>query len=229
MNGHQFASSGASASSYPSLPAPPDGPSPESTRVAPELTVTGGRLAHMDRLITPAESARLVAAAEAIGWQSVDWEYSPSYRDCERVVALSEDLAQTLWSRLRPLLRRSDLDGVRPTGWANAGAWRPCGVNPMMRLSRYGPGHHFAPHRDGSFVLDDEHRSIHTLIIYLEVSSELEGGGTRFFTRGSRAACQAQTQRASSRFVVTPCSSPTICGTKARRSPLARRSSYGRT
>lgn len=154
----------------------------ESTRSS--LTVSGARCAHFSSLITVEESAAVVEAAAALGFSPVDWEYSASYRDCERVVAQSEQLAELLWHRLRPRLRREDVEGVRPTGWHNEGTWRPTNLNSLMRVSRYGPGHHFAPHRDGSFVLDDEHRSILTLLVYLDVSPTLEGGGTAFFHRG---------------------------------------------
>ena len=135
----------------------------DGSRSAPSraaLDVSGARCAHLSSLLSPAECHAIVEAATTLGFASVDWEYSASYRDCDRVVAESEPLAELLWQRLRPLLRREDIEGVRPTGWGNEGTWRPTKLNRLIRVSRYGPGHHFAPHRDGSFVLDDEHRSI---------------------------------------------------------------------
>jgi hypothetical protein len=58
------------------------------------------------------------------------------------------------------------------------------GINPCIRFTRYDKGGHFDWHRDGNFVLDDENRSVFTLMIYL--SEDFEGGETlvrQIFTR----------------------------------------------
>lgn len=38
-----------------------------------------------------------------------------------------------------------------------------------------------AMHRDGAFVLTDEERSVHTLMVYLNNESEFKGGDTVFY------------------------------------------------
>lgn len=55
-----------------------------------------------------------------------------------------------------------------------------CGLNERLRLQRYQPGMHFAPHPDGSFVRDDRERSYYTVLIYL--NDDFEGGQTIFAT-----------------------------------------------
>ena len=126
-------------------------------------------------MLAAAECEALIAAASILGFRDVASEYVPEYRNCDRVVARCPALATTLWERLRGHWVREDVHGVRPYGPGNEGTWRPVAVNPCMRVSRYGPGHHFSPHRDGSFVVTDNLRSVYTLQVYLNDASEFEG------------------------------------------------------
>ena len=59
-------------------------------------------------LLSPAEAGFYIQAAETIGFESVEWEYDKSYRDCMRVVAQAPDLAERLWDRIAPLLEREE-------------------------------------------------------------------------------------------------------------------------
>ena len=59
-------------------------------------------------LLSPAEADFYIQAAETIGFESVEWEYDKSYRDCMRVVAQAPDLAERLWDRIAPWLERED-------------------------------------------------------------------------------------------------------------------------
>ena len=68
------------------------------------------------------------------------------------------------------------------------GEWEAEGTNDDILLSRYGSGGHFAPHTDGYSVRDLNHRSMYSIIIYLNTpESPAEGGGsggggTRFYS-----------------------------------------------
>jgi len=139
-----------------------------------------GRLFMLSDLLSHDECKSLISLSTKIGFEPVDWEYSPEYRHCDRLVARSPSLASALWHRVRPMLVREDVHGVKPYGFFQEGTWRPIGVNECIRLTRYQEGHHFQPHRDGSFVETDENRSIYTLMVYLN-SEGFEGGETRFF------------------------------------------------
>lgn len=68
---------------------------------------------------------------------------------------------------------------MRPYGFDNEGFWAPLGINECIRVVKYSKGGHFEAHKDGTFVLDDDHRSIYTLQIYL--SDDFEGGETIFY------------------------------------------------
>ncbi len=52
------------------------------------------------------------------------------------------------------------------------------GANERLRCYRYAPGQRFAPHYDGSFVRDDNERSLLTLMVYL--NDDFDGGATSF-------------------------------------------------
>lgn len=99
-------------------------------------------------------------------FESIEWEYDKSYRDCERVLVRDEALAHKLWSRLLPFLSVDDL-AVRPYGYGGDGIWLPKGINPLFRISKYVEGGHFNVHRDVGFVVTDSFRSIYTFMVYL--------------------------------------------------------------
>jgi len=132
----------------------------------------------IEQLLTSEECRGLVESAERAGLEAVSWEYDPRYRDCHRVVCRDEVFASELWRRLQPLLHRDDLHEIRPIGWGTEGVWAPCGMNECLRISRYDTGGHFAMHRDGPFVLNDDTRSIFTVLCYL--NEDFKGGATVF-------------------------------------------------
>ncbi len=57
----------------------------------------------------------------------------------------------------------------RPFGFGNEGVWKPVGINECIRFTRYSIDGHFKPHRDGSFVWNDEERSIFTVYPLLSI------------------------------------------------------------
>ena len=76
-------------------------------------------------------------------------------------------------------------------GFGNEGVWRAYGVNECIRFTKYISGGHFNAHRDGSFVLDDEKRSIYTIMVaillsytYIKVylNEGYKGGDTNFYS-----------------------------------------------
>lgn len=55
------------------------------------------------------------------------------------------------------------------------GTWRACGINEHLLFARYGPGGHFSPHTDGYTIVDFNHRSLFTVLVYL---NDCAVGGT---------------------------------------------------
>ncbi|KAJ3039821.1 hypothetical protein HDV00_011729 [Rhizophlyctis rosea] len=153
---------------------PPHG----NSTIRTDISVSGANVFAIDDFLSDEECEYFKNLAERLGFESVEWEYAKDYRDCVRVVGKSETLSNTLWSRILPHLRRSDLL-ARPYGFgASKGVWVPKGVNPCIRFTKYTSGGHFSPHRDGGFVITDSYRSVYTLLIYL--NDDFKGGKTRF-------------------------------------------------
>ena len=55
---------------------------------------------------------------------------------------------------------------------------------PCTRTRTVGPGGKFELHRDGVYVMDDDLRSIYTVMVYLNAPPEFSGGGTLFKAGG---------------------------------------------
>ena len=130
----------------------------------------------IENMISKDEISYLVSETEKLGYESVEWEYDPKYRQCDRVVTMADDLSQILWHRLTRHLVLDDIHNIRPFGIATNGVWVPSGINNCLRFSKYSPGGHFKKHRDGGFVIDDDNRSVFTILIYL--NDEFSGGDT---------------------------------------------------
>ncbi|KAJ1562131.1 hypothetical protein HK096_001719 [Nowakowskiella sp. JEL0078] len=154
------------------------------SRVKPKrsnLTISGAKAFSIQNFFSPEECDYYVSESLKLSFESIEWEYKKTYRDCVRVVAKSEQMGISLWNRLLPYLSLDDIEEVRPFGFgATKGTWAPVGVNPMIRFSQYNPGGHFAIHRDGGFVIHDDLRSIFTILIFL--NEGFEGGETIFYS-----------------------------------------------
>ena len=119
-----------------------------------------------------------------------DYHSDERLRVMERVEIDAPALAATVWERISPLIGPVAVDGseeCRRLGLpaedeALHGLWRPCGLNPFLRIARYpGDGRgHFGPHRDGSYEVSLTERSLLTLNGYLADLPEGCGGCTRF-------------------------------------------------
>ncbi|KAJ1634602.1 hypothetical protein T492DRAFT_972124 [Pavlovales sp. CCMP2436] len=134
----------------------------------------------LDGVLTAAECAQLVAAAES---------------------ARQAAIAAELWARMKPFTSEPiaitpdsprferDLEGI----------WEPVGLNEQLLFARYGPGGHFAPHVDGQTELDFDTRSLFSVIIYL--NSCILGGATRML-RGEQG--EATERAEDGRLVARP-------------------------
>uniref|UniRef100_A0A6B2LBW9 F-box domain-containing protein n=1 Tax=Arcella intermedia TaxID=1963864 RepID=A0A6B2LBW9_9EUKA len=84
-----------------------------------------------------------------------------------------------MWKTLEPHLTYEDVAGVVPFGYDNAGKWIPIGINECLRFSRYREGSYFKSHTDGHVALGEDHRSIFTIMVYM--NDKFTGGKTTFF------------------------------------------------
>jgi len=76
----------------------------------------------------------------------------------ERLLVLSDDLAENLWRRVSPMMNRDDILRVRPIGFGNGGIWKPVRLNECFKFGRYQEGTFFSPHIDGPWVPRDDER-----------------------------------------------------------------------
>lgn len=130
----------------------------------------------VEDLLSPAECERLIGQLEAAGIGATGAHYPPSYRDNDRVVLDSPELAAQLYPRL---IEHAPAEQADPEG-----RWVRTRLNPRFRCCRYRDGQRFTIHRDGVHHDKDdasEHSRL-TFMIYLNDGEEFLGGATRYYT-----------------------------------------------
>jgi nicotinic acid mononucleotide adenylyltransferase len=103
-----------------------------------------------------------------------------------RATAFSPELAAIIWDRLKdaiPLVRV--MDEYTPTDHDGKKVWRAVGINPVMRFIVYPEGEgesKLVPHYDSTFdgFSSGTHRTLMSLVLYLDTSAPGSGGGTQF-------------------------------------------------
>lgn len=141
----------------------------------------------VENMISPDVCDMLVEKFEAAGFDThsdVAIEYPPGVRNNKRVIVKLPNFTENLWLHLQSHLTETEVVGWKPYGWASEGWWLPIGVNDVWVVSRYEPGQHFAPHRDGMYKdTTTGHMSIFTLTLYLgESGQDFTGGDLVFFS-----------------------------------------------
>ena len=124
------------------------------------------------------ECERVVASlsGDAAAWES---KCSKKHvRDAEGRALPSMELAELLQARLclphglpEEWRERTVRRGDKHLGdIGTEGTWAPRRVNDRIRATRYRPGGHFAPHRDGVIQPNNDERSFLTILLYLTSS-----------------------------------------------------------
>ncbi|MFI6365477.1 2OG-Fe(II) oxygenase [Nocardia sp. NPDC050630] len=127
-----------------------------------------------------AECAEIIDTATDSGFAPTGAHYPASYRNNDRLVRDDPVLADALFSRIAEYLpSRLHIDGAD---------WRLVGLNERFRYCRYRGGQSFATHRDGAHASSATVVSRLTCMIYLNDSTEFDGGQTRFYASGEPGA-----------------------------------------
>ncbi|GAB5364510.1 hypothetical protein AAMO2058_000976700 [Amorphochlora amoebiformis] len=102
-------------------------------------------------------------------------------RNVDTIEVFDESLAAGIWERVKMQVTNNIEIPEENDDWEFGleGKWEAYGINPKMLFARYPEGGHFSPHTDGHQVIDFNHRSLHSVIIYLNDCSE--GGATQLF------------------------------------------------
>jgi len=113
----------------------------------------------VDHFLSPQESSQITENTDSVGFGKT--HYSPFYRGNFRLIIDSPPLAEQLWPRVQALL------GPNFTVQFKNQTWRPTGLNPRFRFSKYHPGHKFERHVDDCYIKSPTHQSMLTVNIYL--------------------------------------------------------------
>lgn len=147
-----------------------------STNKAFPLTVSVGRCVLIPDFLSTAECQELIASSEGRGYADAASDYPPSYRNNQRHVIDSVDLAARLVERLRRHAPASlSADGKE---------WRFDSINERFRFCRYEAGQRFNVHQDGVYHRSAGCRSFLTFLVYLSDGAALSGGDTVFYAQG---------------------------------------------
>lgn len=88
-----------------------------------------------------------------------------------------EELANILYSRINSIYpKRKDFINSN-TDHDNSNDWKFSGINPLFRFIRYSKSGFLIPHYDSPYIINDEERTLVTLVIYLTDNND---GATRF-------------------------------------------------
>lgn len=143
------------------------------TSIATKLIWETPTIGVIPDFLTIAECDEFIHASEGSGFEAatIDSEFGPikreDIRNNSRVILDDVDLADRLWSKLRPHIPNPLL-----------GRWEPARLNERFRFYKYQNDQQFDWHIDGTFRADDASESVLTFMIYL--NSGFEGGETVF-------------------------------------------------
>jgi hypothetical protein len=134
----------------------------------------------IENVLTPMECQALIQQS-VDHYQSLSSEFLEIERQANRVLTQDPIFADILYQRLNPFIfQDSHLDEIRPCGFGTMGKWIPDHINSCFRFNQYvGPSIGFTPHRDATYIRNEDLRSILTILIYL--NDDFEGGTTSFY------------------------------------------------
>lgn len=130
----------------------------------------------LENVLTDGECNQLIESSNPY-YESLDKEYLRKERDNQRVLSQDKEFADILFSRISKHL---DDNNLKPCGFGTKGKWSPLKINSCFRYSKYvSPSVGFVPHRDATYIEDEDTRSILSILIYL--NDDYQGGSTIFY------------------------------------------------
>jgi predicted 2-oxoglutarate/Fe(II)-dependent dioxygenase YbiX len=126
----------------------------------------------VENFLTKGECHEYMVLSESIGYEAAKVNtlggarVVSSIRNNNRAFHNSEELAQSLWEKVKPFV---------PEQLGNSEA---IGLNELFRFYRYQRGHQFKGHFDQSYIRNAREASYFTFMIYL--NDNFEGGETTF-------------------------------------------------
>ncbi|GAA4035702.1 hypothetical protein GCM10022409_20540 [Hymenobacter glaciei] len=123
-----------------------------------------------------ADCAALLPAEVRDNFESAHANYPTYYRNNDRLVVDSPELAAQLLATIRPVL-----PAQLPADSGTDDAWQLRELNPRLRYCRYSAGQYFHRHLDGVYHHSATVQSRLTFMIYLNDATEFTGGRTLFY------------------------------------------------
>jgi WD40 repeat protein len=120
------------------------------------------------------ECKNIIAKLNNNGFEQMVHSYPSDYRNNDRSIIDSEDIAKQFALRLSNAIPQRIQD--QHHHW-----WKYEGLNSHFRACRYSNGQSFQIHRDGAWSDSSNCRSFTTVMFYLNDGSQFIGGKTRFY------------------------------------------------
>ncbi|CAF1367586.1 unnamed protein product, partial [Didymodactylos carnosus] len=137
-------------------------------------------LIELGTLLTSNECDEILTKINEETFENMSDKYDIRKRNSSRLIVMDDQLARTLWRRLKFSNKLTKLvQNSTPLGFNVQGEWVMSGVNPAMRLNKYKDGDYFSPHRDAQYAPSGDERSLLSLLIYL--NDNYEEGETKFY------------------------------------------------
>jgi hypothetical protein len=137
-----------------------------------------GKLAFtLSHIFSPEECEEWITMSEEKGYTAALLNvgggreiFASEYRNSDRCIIDSPELAQKLFVRLEPFLPRT---------WQN-GKFELVGLNERLRFLRYDSGQKFLPHKDGQYRRQDCSGEESFITVQLYLNEGFKGGETTF-------------------------------------------------
>lgn len=145
------------------------------------------------------EIIKLIDSSNMLSFWCLDKENDSevkSYRNAETIEMQSESFANKIWERVVHLFDNNfnitinDDEDDEQFERDMVGVWEPQGLNPYSLFAKYPKFGSFAPHTDGRAIIDFNHRSHYSVVIYFNSVPKDCGAGTRFYEEGATNVLQ---------------------------------------
>lgn len=147
--------------------------------VTPDVK-TKKSLYYLENVLTEIECEHLIRESND-KYSSLKDEFLQEERQGNRLLTIDDKFALVLYDRIKNYIASDvNLKNIHPCGFGVDGEWIQDSINKCFRYNQYiAPSIGFKPHRDATFIENENVRSIMSIIIYL--NDDFSGGDTVFY------------------------------------------------
>ncbi len=141
----------------------------------------------IDNVFNKKECEYMIQQTEKEGYTfwNINKPNETTFRNADTIEIQNNEIAQLIFDRIKQFLIKKNIiikeKQYNLERYSNdlIGTWYPYNTNPSILFARYMKKGHFAPHTDGYNIIDFNHRSMYSMVIYLNTC--LQGGETKFY------------------------------------------------